>query len=64
MYKKGELKFGFVLDKSGLDYQHGLFAYVPYSGDKYIVGGRKEISDLISDLQKIKNDIVKGAVTK
>ena len=58
MYKKGSLEFGKTMD-SARDYEDVTGAYLPHSCDTWVIGGRKEIEDLIVDLTNLLNRIPK-----
>lgn len=54
MYKKGAVQYGkSVIDTQIEDYDFVEAVYLPHSCDYWVIGGRKEIEDLIADLKEI-----------
>ena len=56
MYKKGEIEVVWppeTVSDSRDDYEHWSgVAYLPHSCDQWIIGGRQQIKDMISDLEE------------
>lgn len=56
MYVKGMVKSGDVVDTVA-DYRRGRFAYLPWNmSEKYVIGGRQEVLQLINDLRDLLAD--------
>ena len=62
-YKKGEVEFAAEMYDSRETNDDGMYlkaisaVYLPHSCDEWVIGGKKEIQDLIDDLIKILKSI-------
>lgn len=57
-YKKGMLKYGKTWDSTE-DYDVIYAAYLPHSCDEWVIGGKEEIANLMTDLENILVQILK-----
>jgi hypothetical protein len=53
MYKRGDVKWGEAIDSTTPDYDTVTGAYLPHSCERWVIGGKKQIMELILDLQTI-----------
>ena len=49
------LEIGNVYDSSEEGYPEGIWMHLPHSCDDWVIGGKKQVQELIADLQELLN---------